>query len=56
MPRPDDEHMRVPTWRLKQLQDIEHAARTAVELLDEQPPDAPLVATVRDLLSEALGE
>lgn len=29
--RPDDEHMNVPTWRMRQLQDIEHAALAVLE-------------------------
>ena len=55
-PRADDEHMNVPTWRMRQLQDIEHAARSAVELIAEAPaPErTSLVREVRDLLDEVL--
>jgi hypothetical protein len=59
MARGDDEHMNVPTWRMRQLQNIEQAARQAVELINVAPvkwPEASLVATVRDLLVEALGD
>jgi hypothetical protein len=69
MPRPDDEHMSVPTWRMKQLQDIEHAAREAVELIAAErsvgswltPSQADArrasaLGVVGDLLTEALGE
>ena len=59
MARGDDEHMSVPTWRMRQLQDIEQAARVAVELIAAAPvkwPEASLVASVRDLLTDALGD
>ena len=56
----DDEHLSVPTWRMRQLQDIEHAARECVELLpkvmhDADPAQAAQLAVVYDLLHEALG-
>jgi hypothetical protein len=66
MHRPDDEHFSVPTWRMRQLQDIEDAARQCVELIRQTRPllraadDLAswnvLVVQVRDLLSEALDE
>jgi hypothetical protein len=58
MPRGDDEHMNVPTWRMRQLQDIEHAARESVELIAAAlaPERTSLVCEVRDLLETALGD
>jgi hypothetical protein len=35
MPRADDEHMSVPTWRMRQLQDIEQAALEVVEMIGQ---------------------
>jgi hypothetical protein len=35
MPRGDDEHMSVPTWRMRQLQDIEQAALEVVEMIGQ---------------------
>ena len=59
MPKGDDEHMNVPTWRMKQLQDIEHAARQAVELINLTPTplrNSNLAIEIRDALVEALKE
>jgi hypothetical protein len=63
MPRADDEHMSVPVWRMKQLQDIEHAAREAVETLtvavrrpDQDRERSALLCDARDGLVEALKE
>ena len=56
MARGDDEHYNVPTWRLRQLQAIEDAAKEAVELV---PPSkqgrTDTERRVYDLLTEALG-
>jgi hypothetical protein len=54
-----DEHMTLPTWRVRQLQDIEGAATEAVELIAETSPHdrsrlADLTAEVRALLENAL--
>jgi hypothetical protein len=35
MPRGDDEHMNVPVWRMRQLQDIEAAALEVVEMIGQ---------------------
>jgi hypothetical protein len=50
MPRPDDEHMNVPVWRMKQLQDVEHAAREVVAV----QRDLPLLRVAIDRLEDAL--
>ena len=59
-PRGDDEHMNVPTWRMRQLQDIEHAAR---EVIEAWRTDVPRVRgstleerAAMDRLTEALGD
>jgi hypothetical protein len=52
MHRPDDEHVSVPTWRMRQLQAIEDAARESVEMIREQ--GWPCAGEVRDLLADAL--
>lgn len=54
--RPRDEYMSVPTWRVRQLQLIEDAARESVELIAQASPAerSGLVCEVRDLLSDAL--
>jgi hypothetical protein len=55
MPRGDDEHMTLPTWRVRQLQDIEDAAREAVELvLPSKQGRTDTEARVHDLLTDAL--
>jgi hypothetical protein len=59
MPQPD-EHMTLPTWRVRQLQSIEDAARETVELIRETKPQdrqrrADLVAEVQALLEDAIG-
>jgi hypothetical protein len=59
--RPTDEHYSVPTWRMRQLQDTEHAARVVVELarasLDSFGPEARAIfVEIRDTLAEALGD
>ena len=57
-PRADDEHYSVPTWRLRQLQDIEHAARQCVELIKQggTRERSALVTVIDGLLTEALGD
>jgi hypothetical protein len=59
--RPTDEHMSVPTWRLRQLQDVEQAAREVVELargrLDGLPLEArAFIVELRAILEDALGD
>jgi hypothetical protein len=62
--RPTDEHMSLPTWRVRQLQDIEHAARLVAELIDEtkrRALDDPgiwkaLADEAASLLEQALGD
>jgi hypothetical protein len=55
MPRADDEHMAVPVWRMRQLQDIEDAAREAVELIATTPShDQHVAGKVKTLLEDAL--
>lgn len=63
MSRGDDEHMSVPTWRMRQLQNVEQAARVVVELsrgaLRESTRDAEhwaLFIEICDVLGEALGD
>lgn len=61
-----DEHFNVPVWRMRQLQDIEDAARQCIELIAQTRPalraaeDLPswdlLVGEIRDLLQEAIGD
>jgi hypothetical protein len=34
-PRADDEHMAVPVWRMRQLQDVEAAALEVIELIGQ---------------------
>jgi hypothetical protein len=56
-----DEHMNVPTWRMRQLQDVEHEARQIVELISTTSPHertrlADLAIEARDRLAEALGD
>lgn len=56
-PRPDDEHMSVPVWRMRQLQDVEHAARECVELLKTgRGTHGAIERKVLDLLTEALSD
>ena len=50
--RGDDEHMNVPTWRMRQLQDIEHAAREVVLV----QRDLPSLRVAIDKLEEALSD
>lgn len=55
LPRRHDEHVSVPTWRLRQLQLIEEAALQSIEVIEDAPPPLPaLVAGIRDLLADAL--
>lgn len=59
--RPDDEHMAVPVWRMRQLQDVEHAAREAVELARGVQASGPrsarhVLVEVKALLEDALGD
>jgi hypothetical protein len=58
LPRRHDEHMTLPTYRVRQLQDIEDAATEAVELINTQEQDKrrsfAVLAEVRALLTEAL--
>lgn len=61
MARGDDEHMNVPTWRMRQLQTIEDAAREVVEMTAHVYPVRResmrgLLAEVHDKLVEALGD
>lgn len=50
--RADDEHMNLPTWRVRQLQDIEHAAREVVV----SQRDLPSLRVAIDKLAEALAD
>jgi hypothetical protein len=59
--RPDDEFMSVPVWRMRQLQDVEHAAREAVELATRAQASGPrsprhVLVEVKALLEDALGD
>ena len=56
MPRGDDEHMNVPTWRMRQLQDIEQAALEVVEMIGQTEYDkrSELAREVSALLSDAI--
>jgi hypothetical protein len=58
--RADDEHMNLPTWRVRQLQDIEHAAREVVEVYRKDMPrlrgSSLDERAAMDRLTEALGE
>ena len=56
LPRRHDEHMTLPTYRVRQLQDIEAAAIEAVELISTSPQGLRnvLTAEVKGLLSEVL--
>jgi|HubBroStandDraft_3_1064219.scaffolds.fasta_scaffold598517_2 hypothetical protein len=56
MPRGDDEHMSVPTWRMRQLQDIEQAALEVVELIGqtEYEKRSAFEREVSALLSDAI--
>jgi hypothetical protein len=59
--RPTDEHMTVPVWRMKQLQDVEQAAREAVELAAHAQASGPrsprhVLVEVKALLEDALGD
>jgi hypothetical protein len=56
MSRGDDEHMSVPTWRMRQLQDIEQAALEVVELIGATPFEnrSPFEREVSALLSDAI--
>ena len=55
MPQPD-EHMTLPTWRVRQLQDIEDAAREAIEILSEKRRNGTdeQAIEVKALLEDAL--
>ena len=53
--RGDDEHMSVPTWRMRQLQDIEHAAQaTVIALADHDREWADRHVSKRPHVPEAL--
>jgi hypothetical protein len=56
MHRADDEHLRVPVWRMRQLQAIEDAAREVVELVVVTPfaERSPFEREVKALLEDAL--
>ena len=59
--RGDDEHLNVPVWRMRQLQDVEQAARECVELVRATAPSerttlANLATEMRELLEDALGD
>jgi hypothetical protein len=59
--RPDDEHMTVPVWRMRQLQNVEQAAREVVEVCRTasfSPAGEPgrFAAEIRGLLEDALGD
>jgi hypothetical protein len=49
--------MSVPVWRMRQLQDVEHTARTVVELIALNPNQRnELVDAIKDQLTEALDD
>lgn len=57
----NDEFMSVPVWRMKQLQDVEQAAREAVELAGGVQMTGPRAARhvlveVKALLEDALAD
>ena len=57
LPRRHDEHASVPTWRLRQLQLIEDAAREAVEILAKRRRNGVFeqqAIEVKALLEDAL--
>ena len=58
MPQPD-EHMTLPTWRWRQLRDVEDAAREVRELIAQTPRTerirrADLVDEIKALLDDAV--
>ncbi len=58
MPQPD-EHMTLPTWRVRELQDVEHAALEIRELIRAVPRierirRADLVDEISALLDDAV--
>ena len=55
--RRHDEHMALPTWRVRQLQAIEDAAHEAVEILSEKRRNGAdeQAVEVKALLEDALG-